>query len=161
VYSKNLGKDNRLIKRLYFPWRTQEVCGQNIVYLGIGGNVGDTLRLFDKLFWVLQRERRVRIIETSPILKNPPFGFLEQSDFYNAVITISTSLEAKKLLRMLLGIERRFGRKRSFKDAPRTLDIDMIFYNNLTMQSTLLTLPHPHWHTRASVVIPISLMGLR
>ncbi len=161
MYSRNLGKGKRLIKRLYFPWRTQEVYVQNIVYLGIGGNVGDTLRLFDKLFWVLRRERRVCIIETSPILKNPPFGFLEQSDFYNGVIAISTSLEAKKLLRMLLSIERRFGRKRSFKDAPRTLDIDMIFYNNLTMHSTFLTLPHPHWHTRASVLIPLSLMKLQ
>ncbi len=161
MYSRNLGRGKRLIKRLCFPWRAKEVCVENIVYLGIGGNVGDTLRLFDKLFWLLRRERVVRIVETSPILKNPPFGFLEQSDFYNAVIAISTSLEAKKLLRILLDIERRFGRKRSFKDAPRTLDIDMIFYNNLTMQSKSLTLPHPHWHKRASVVIPISLMGLR
>lgn len=152
---------NRLYKRLHFPSITKSYRFDNIAYLGIGGNMGDTKRLFEKLFWCLQRDRTIDILETSPILKNPPFGYLDQNDFYNAVIKISTLLEPKKLLTYLQGIERRFGRIRSFQNAPRTLDIDIIFYNDLAINSKFLILPHPHWHKRASVVIPLHCMGMR
>ncbi|MBN2824951.1 MAG: 2-amino-4-hydroxy-6-hydroxymethyldihydropteridine diphosphokinase [Campylobacterales bacterium] len=155
MYSKNLGNGKHLFRGLCFPWATNNFHTANIVYLGIGGNIGDTKRRFQKLFWLFRRDKVIDIIQTSPILKNPPFGFLDQSDFYNAIIKISTSLEPKKLLRYLLQIEKRFRRQRSFKDAPRTLDIDMIFYNDVVMQSKILTLPHPHWYKRASVVIPL------
>lgn len=153
-----MGKGNYLYKTTLFPYSSEKYRFDNIVYLGIGGNIGDTKRRFDKLFWFLKRDRVVDIIESSPILKNPPFGHLDQNDFYNAIIKVSTSLSPQRLLNYILRVEKRFGRKRSFKDAPRTLDIDMIFYNDRVMKSKRLTIPHPHWYKRDSVVIPLSMM---
>jgi len=159
MYRKKIDQHNTLFKTRFFPWHSssRERVG-NVAFLGIGGNIGDSKRLFHKLFCYLQRDSSINIIETSPILKNPPFGYLEQNDFYNAMITITTSQSPKKLLDYILRIEKHFGRKRSFIDAPRTLDIDMIFYNSVVMNSKNLTLPHPHWYKRNSVVIPLSMM---
>ena len=124
--------------------------------LGIGGNIGDVKRRFNHLFFYLKRSSLVDIIETSPILKTPPFGYLEQDDFHNSLIIVKTCLRPKALLRYILTVEKRFSRKRSFPDAPRTLDIDMIFYEDVQMDSKRLTLPHPSWEKRDSVLIPLS-----
>ncbi len=128
------------------------------VLLGIGGNIGDTVRRFSHLFWYLQRSGRVRIVETSPILKNPPFGYTQQADFYNALILVETRLTPKALLRSILHTEKRFGRKRTFADGPRTLDIDMIYYEGVSMQTDRLVLPHPGHQRRDSVQIPLGYM---
>jgi len=69
---------------------------------------------------------------------------------------VKTCLRPKALLRYILHIEKKFGRKRSFPDAPRTLDIDMIFYEKVQMNSKELTLPHPSWASRTSVIIPLT-----
>ncbi|MEA2112291.1 MAG: 2-amino-4-hydroxy-6-hydroxymethyldihydropteridine diphosphokinase [Campylobacterota bacterium] len=127
--------------------------------LGIGGNIGDVRRRFIRLIHFLKRDNRVTLIETAPILKNPPFGFIEQEDFLNSVLEVSTSMQAKEFLRYILHVEKKFGRKRSFADAPRTLDIDMIFFDSRVIQSKELTLPHPSWQSRESVIIPLSFLG--
>ncbi|MCK5854915.1 MAG: 2-amino-4-hydroxy-6-hydroxymethyldihydropteridine diphosphokinase, partial [Sulfurovaceae bacterium] len=126
--------------------------------LGIGGNIGDVPRRFNHLFFYLKRSPFIDIVETSPILKNPPFGYVEQDYFHNSLIIVKTCLKPKALLRYILAVEKRFSRKRSFQDAPRTLDIDMIFYENVKMSSRVLTLPHPSWEKRDSVLIPLSYM---
>lgn len=123
--------------------------------LGIGGNIGDTRRRFNHLFYFLKKSSTIDIIETSPILKNPPFGYLEQKYFYNSLIIVKTCLNSKALLRYILHVEKKFGRKRSFADAPRTLDIDMIFYENEILNTKVLTLPHHGWRERTSVIIPL------
>jgi len=126
--------------------------------LGIGGNIGDVIRRFTHLFVYLQRQKSVHIVETSPLLQNPPFGFLAQNDFINGLILIETNMAPRRLLRYILRVEKLFGRKRLFKDGPRTLDIDIIFYDNVTIQSEVLTLPHPGWMERSSVLIPLAKM---
>jgi len=126
--------------------------------LGIGGNVGDVLRRFKHLFVYLKRRKRIDIVATSPLLKNPPFGFLAQDDFINGLILVKTDMTPKQLLAYVLRIEKRFGRKRLFKDGPRTLDIDLIFFDDITMESEVLTLPHPGWMQRSSVLLPLSMM---
>jgi len=126
--------------------------------LGIGGNVGDVLRRFGHLFFHLKRQGLVHIVETSPLLKNPPFGFTDQDDFLNGLILVETDMTPHQLLHYVLRVEKRFGRKRLFKDGPRTLDIDLIFYEDITMQSRELTLPHPGWLQRSSVLLPLAKM---
>ena len=123
--------------------------------LGIGGNIGDVRRRFNHLFQFLKNSLYVDVIETTPILKNPPFGYLEQKYFYNSLIIVKTCLTPKALLRYILHVEKKFGRKRSFADAPRTLDIDMIFYENEILNTKELTLPHHGWRERTSVIIPL------
>ncbi|NPA65767.1 MAG: 2-amino-4-hydroxy-6-hydroxymethyldihydropteridine diphosphokinase [Epsilonproteobacteria bacterium] len=125
------------------------------VIIGIGGNMGDTKRVFDKLFYFFQREKLVSTQRTSSILKNPPFGYLNQPFFFNSVMILETNLRPHQLLRYLLHVEKRFRRKRSFSDAPRTLDLDILFYENKKINKKDLTIPHPHWFKRTSVVIPL------
>jgi 2-amino-4-hydroxy-6-hydroxymethyldihydropteridine diphosphokinase len=124
--------------------------------LGIGGNIGDTRRRFNHLFYYLEKSLLVDIVETSPILKNPPFGYLKQKYFYNSLIIVKTCLTPKALLRYILHVEKEFGRKRSFADAPRTLDIDIIFYENIKIETKTLVLPHHGWRSRVSVIIPLN-----
>ncbi|RUM68295.1 MAG: 2-amino-4-hydroxy-6-hydroxymethyldihydropteridine diphosphokinase [Sulfurovum sp.] len=153
---KKINKDYTLLFTPHFPYNTLPKSSNKRALLGIGGNMGDVVRRFEHLFWYLKRAAFIHVQETTPILKNPPFGYKEQDDFYNAVLFIETPLTPKRLLSYVLRIERLFGRKRSFKDAPRTLDIDILFYENVSMDTKQLTLPHPEWKNRSSVLIPLA-----
>lgn len=135
--------------------------GETEVWIGIGGNVGDVYRRFGRLRIFLQRSPDLRLLESSPILVNPPFGYLDQPDFLNAVLRVATALPPRVLLRRLLRIERRFGRRRSFPNAPRTLDLDILFYGERRLGRNDLTIPHPHWRERESVTIPLAQMKKR
>ena len=149
-----------LIKTTHYPYVSPEIpkdaAGRrHRTIVGVGGNVGDVLRRFEHLFWYLKHAKRVTLLESAPILRNPPFGYLDQADFYNTVIVLETSLTPRQLLRFLLHTEKRFGRKRSIKDGPRTLDLDIIFYDKITIDSSILKIPHPDWMNRKSVLIPL------
>lgn len=153
---RKLSSDLSLYFTSNYPKSFAKSYKSNYVVIGIGGNVGNVKRVFDKLFLSLQGDCRFDIIKSSPILKNPPFGFLDQDDFLNAVLLLKTNLSPKASLRAFQRMENRFKRKRSFKDAPRTLDIDIIFYNDLKLTTKDLVIPHPHWYKRESVTIPLS-----
>lgn len=124
--------------------------------VGIGGNVGDVRRRFEHLYVWLQRDKRVSLMRTSLILKNPPFGYKEQEDFFNSIIVLKTSMQPREFLDYLMRLEKKFGRKRSFANAPRTLDLDIIFFDNRVIETKKLTIPHAHWAERESVVIPLA-----
>ena len=146
----------RLYHDRYFPFITKSPPRfSHQVTVGIGGNVGDVRARFKKLFFYLSQNRHIQIIETSPILQNPPFGYTDQADFYNAIMIVRTPLSPHKLLKYILYVEKRFKRTRAFKNSPRTLDIDMIFYDKISINSRYLTVPHPHFHERESVLIPL------
>lgn len=157
VKRKILDEKQTLLFTPHFPYNTKSRGGHKAL-VGIGGNIGDVVRRFEHLFFYLKRSSFVHMVETAPILKNPPFGYLEQGDFYNSLILVETHLPPPALLRYMLGVEKVFGRKRLFKDGPRTLDIDIIFYENVKMDTKSLTLPHPAWMQRDSVLIPLSMM---
>ncbi|MBU0631118.1 2-amino-4-hydroxy-6-hydroxymethyldihydropteridine diphosphokinase [bacterium] len=129
------------------------------VTIGIGGNMGDVLRRFNHLFFKLQKDKRVEVLQTAPILKNPPFGYLDQDDFLNSVIVLTTSMQPKRFLEFLMRLEKRFSRKRSFSNAPRTLDLDILFFDNRVIDTKSLKVPHPEWMKRESVIIPLSSMS--
>ncbi|MEA3498525.1 MAG: 2-amino-4-hydroxy-6-hydroxymethyldihydropteridine diphosphokinase [Campylobacterota bacterium] len=150
--------NNNLI--LYFnniyPYKSKIITKKkNIVTVGIGGNIGDVSKRFKLLFNMFKSDSRFTIVETSPLLINPPFGYIEQDDFLNGIIVLKTNLSPMESLRAFQRYENRLGRKRSFQDAPRTLDIDIIFFNNLKMNSKKLTLPHHGYKSRDSVLIPL------
>ncbi len=135
------------------------------VVIGLGGNEGDVKKRFVKLYRTLLNDPRFFVQESSAVLKNPPFGYLNQPDFYNAIIVMQTSLSAKALLKVLLHTEHLFGRVRLFKNGPRTLDLDIIFFDNQKIHQPNLIVPHPRWSERASVIVPLftlkSFKGLR
>ena len=125
------------------------------VTIGLGGNIGNMKKTFDKLLLCLKQDSRFTLLNTSPLLKNPPFGFLEQNDFLNGIITFKTNLCPNALLNAMQRYENKFGRKRSFQDAPRTLDIDIIFFDDKKINTKKLIIPHKDWANRESVIIPL------
>lgn len=161
IKTKVLDEDYHLITTPHYPWsHPQKILRRkpHKAIIGIGGNVGDVLRRFERLFYFINRSSFVEILQSAPILRNPPFGFTQQSHFYNSLLVINTRLTPRELLRYLLRIEKRFGRKRLFKDAPRTLDLDIIFYDDIQISSKSLTIPHPEWMQRESVLIPLKFL---
>ncbi len=156
---RRLDDELTLIRRPRFPAGFGASAHRYRVTVGIGGNLGDVVRRFERLLVFFRRDPRVDVAATAPILKNPPFGFAEQADFFNSVIVLRTSLQPRAFMRYLLRVERRFGRVRSFPNAPRTLDLDILFFDGRQVRLPDLTVPHPHWSERESVVIPLSLLS--
>ncbi len=154
---KVLNENLTLLYDKNYPFKASKKSKKNYTAtLGIGGNIGNTKKRFQKLFLYLQRANVIDIIHTSPILKNPPFGYENQKDFYNAVLIVKTNLNPRNLLKYVLRVEQFFKRARSFKNSPRTLDIDILFFDKISIKTEDLVIPHPHFKTRESVLIPLA-----
>ncbi|ADG92414.1 2-amino-4-hydroxy-6-hydroxymethyldihydropteridin epyrophosphokinase [Arcobacter nitrofigilis DSM 7299] len=159
---KDINKDLTLFFTPNYPrFIKQDSNKKYLITLGIGGNIGNTKQLFDKLFLCLLKDSRFDLLETSPLLLNPPFGYLEQKYFLNGIIRLKSNLCANDLLKIMQRYEKKFGRKRSFQDAPRTLDIDIIFFDNKKINTEKLIIPHKDWANRESVIIPLKYMYKR
>lgn len=146
-----------IICNKYFPSKKTDSTIHNLVLLSLGANINNPIKTFMSLFISFRNNKNISILSTSPIYKNPPFGFKNQNMFYNATILLSTRLYLLELYKLIFYLERRFGRarKRAFKNAPRSLDIDIIFFNNLFLRSKKLNIPHLYWQERNSVLIPL------
>jgi GTP cyclohydrolase-4 len=124
------------------------------VYLGLGANLGDRQ---SNLVQALQHIRtRAMIVQLSSCYETKPVGYLEQPEFLNIVCEITTTLSPYELLRFLKQIEKRMGRQMSFRNAPRPIDMDILFYDDLVMESPELTIPHPRLRERAFVLVPLA-----
>jgi GTP cyclohydrolase-4 len=124
------------------------------VYLGLGANLGDRQ---SNLAQALQHVRAKAIIEkVSDCYETKPMGYLEQPDFINIACRITTALSPHELLRFLKQIETRMGREPSFRNAPRPIDMDILFYDDLVLESPELTIPHPRLNERAFVLVPLA-----
>jgi 2-amino-4-hydroxy-6-hydroxymethyldihydropteridine diphosphokinase len=126
-----------------------------LAYVGIGSNLedprGQVLRAFDEL----GRLPRTRVTARSSLYRTAPVGHLAQPDFVNAVAALDTQLLAPELLATLLALEARHDRKRSFANAPRTLDLDLLLYGDAQIDEPGLSVPHPRMHERAFVLAPL------
>ena len=131
------------------------------IILGLGGNMGDTYAIFKKLLMRLRKHSQIELMQTSPLIKNPPFGYTAQDDFINAVVMIQSSMSPLELLKYILHTEYALGRRRSFTHAPRPIDIDIIGFKGRQIKYPHLTnalqIPHYDWHNRLSVILPLSL----
>lgn len=149
----------RLFKSKSFPKLNKiDSSKTHLVTVGLGGNMGNVIQRFEQLYIYLNKLNNFDIIETSPILENPPFGFLDQKKFFNALVVLKTNLNPTQTLKRLLRIERKFKRKREFKNSPRTLDLDIIFFDNISVNKKDLIIPHSDFKNRDSVLIPLSLL---
>ena len=158
---RRLNENLSIFKGLRFPYKTNSKTSYRYqTVVGIGGNIGDVKRRFEHLFFDIKRDKRVELLSTALILKNPPFGFKDQDDFFNSIIVFKTSMQPHVFLNYLMRLEKKFGRRRSFANAPRTLDLDIIFFDNRVINSKKLIVPHPSWSKRESVVIPLSGLDL-
>jgi len=128
----------------------------NIAYVALGANLGDPSATIRAAFGALANLPESRVTRCSSLYRTAPIGITEQPEFINAAAALETTLAPEALLDALLDIETRFGRIRAEKDGPRTLDLDLLLYNNQQLNLPRLTLPHPRLHLRAFVLHPLA-----
>ena len=128
-----------------------------IVYLCLGSNKGDRCRLIEQAVSLLNLSENIKLIRTSALYETEPWGIKNQDWFLNMIAEIKTDLSPEDLLIKCQNIEKTLGRNREKETrwGERSIDIDIIFYDNLISQSELLTVPHPRMHERAFVLIPL------
>ena len=127
----------------------------NKAYLLTGGNEGD------RFLHMKQARANIehicgQLLQVSSLYETAPWGKLDQADFINQVLLINTAFSPQALLKAILSIEEKGGRKRTIKNAPRTIDIDILFYNNLILEEPGLSIPHPRIADRRFVLEPLN-----
>jgi 2-amino-4-hydroxy-6-hydroxymethyldihydropteridine diphosphokinase len=125
-------------------------------FVALGANLGDPVRQIELALAELSALPHTLLVKHSGAYMSRPVGYSEQPDYVNAVARLSTRLSPRDLLDALLDIEQRHGRVRSFRNAPRTLDLDILLYDGLVMDEPGLHLPHPRLHERAFVLVPFA-----
>jgi 2-amino-4-hydroxy-6-hydroxymethyldihydropteridine diphosphokinase len=125
-------------------------------FVALGANLGDPATQLRRALSELAQLPETRLLAFSSLYLSKPVGFLDQPDYVNAVAVLQTKLTPRVLLDRLLEIETRHGRSRAFKNAPRTLDLDLLLYDGLVMHEPGLTLPHPRMLERAFVMAPLA-----
>ena len=126
--------------------------------LALGGNVGNSRAILDRAIALLCDGKDVRLIARSSDYQTPPWGFKYQPHFVNLAIAVETTLGPRELLARAQEVELRLGRDRTHekRNGPRTADIDIIAYDDVTMDEPNLTLPHPRLFERAFVLVPLA-----
>jgi len=126
-----------------------------IAFVGVGSNLGEPVRQVEQALTELDGLPHSRVVRRSSLYRSAPLGYAAQPDFVNAVAQLETGMPAERLLGELQAIESRHGRQRSFANAPRTLDLDLLLFEKLQINTPALTVPHPRMHERAFVLKPL------
>jgi len=124
-------------------------------YIGLGSNLAEPRSQVERALQELAALPRCRLIGRSSLYRSAPVGHAAQPDFVNAVAALDTELDAHGLLRELQALEARHGRARSFPNAPRTLDLDLLLFGSERIADERLVVPHPRMHERAFVLEPL------
>ncbi len=128
----------------------------SIAFVGIGTNMGDRLLNINSAIESLKLLPNTSVEKVSNIYETEPWGLKEQPNFLNGVIKLNTELSPNALLGALLGIEAAMGRVREIKNGPRVLDLDLLVFDNVTMNTPELVLPHPFMLEREFVLKPLT-----
>ena len=123
------------------------------VFIGSGSNLGDRLTALDTAAKLLAPD--VRVLKASIVYETPPWGYEDQPAFLNQVLQVETELDPPALLMVLKRIEQKMGRKATFLYGPRTIDLDILFYDGLIYSTDSLQIPHPLASERAFVLVPM------
>ena len=124
-------------------------------YIGFGANLGQARETIERALEAIEHTPGIDSLVSAPLYGSDPVDATGPS-FVNTVAEVRTHLEPLALLDALQAIEDRHGRERPFRNAPRTLDLDLLWYEGVTMNTARLTLPHPRMHERAFVLKPLS-----
>jgi len=124
-------------------------------FVGLGANLGDPRAAVEEAMAEIDRLPGTRIVASSSLYRSAPVD-AGGPDYVNAVVELHTGIEPLPLLRSLLAIEQAHGRQRSVRNAPRTLDLDLLLWGEVVMHTPELTLPHPRLHQRAFVLKPLA-----
>ncbi|MDE1941726.1 MAG: 2-amino-4-hydroxy-6-hydroxymethyldihydropteridine diphosphokinase [Betaproteobacteria bacterium] len=125
-------------------------------YIGLGSNLDSPQTQITSGFTELGALPGTRLVAHSRLYRSAPMGYANQPDFVNAVACLTTELDPEALLDALLAIEIRHGRQREFPNSPRTLDLDVLLYDDRCIETARLTIPHPRMGIRAFVLRPLA-----
>jgi 2-amino-4-hydroxy-6-hydroxymethyldihydropteridine diphosphokinase len=123
--------------------------------IGLGANLGQARETIERALEALKSTSGIEALEVAPFYGSDPVD-AKGPTFVNTVARIQTHLAPLALLEVLQALEREHGRERTFRNAPRTLDLDLLWYEEITMETARLTLPHPRMHERAFVLKPLN-----
>ena len=127
----------------------------NKAFIALGTNIEPREKHLNDALQLLVKEEGTTIQKKSSIYKTAPVGYMDQADFLNMVIEINTTLSSIDLLDSCQKIEQQLGRKRTIRFGPRTIDLDILVYNQENSETERLILPHPRMHERAFVLVPL------
>jgi 2-amino-4-hydroxy-6-hydroxymethyldihydropteridine diphosphokinase len=128
---------------------------QNIAYISLGSNMGERIDYLTRAIEKLNEHEKIKVVNVSSIYETDPVGYTEQSAFLNIVLSVITKLNPHELLAECMKIETELGRKREIRWGPRTIDLDILLYNQENMDTKDLIIPHPRMSERAFVLIPL------
>ncbi|UTH72990.1 2-amino-4-hydroxy-6-hydroxymethyldihydropteridine diphosphokinase [Chromobacterium sp. IIBBL 290-4] len=127
-----------------------------LAYVALGSNLEHPDRQVSAALAALAGIAGTRVLRHSSLYRTAPVGYADQPDFINAVAALDTALPPQALLAELFALEQRFGRQRSFRNAPRVLDLDLLYYDGVMSSDPNMILPHPRMHERAFVMAPLA-----
>jgi len=127
---------------------------QHTVFIALGTNLGD--RLANLRAAITSMAPQVRVLAESAVYETEPWGFVDQPAFLNMAVRAETELAPPDLLGCLKTLEASQGRTPSFRNGPRLIDLDILFYDNLMLDTASLVIPHPRLHERAFVLVPLA-----
>lgn len=125
------------------------------VYLGLGSNLGERAANLWEAVRRVQRLPGCQVRQLSPLYESEPVGYVDQPCFLNAVLGVDVTMAPHELLQAVKGIERQMGRRAGERWGRRVIDIDLLIYGNVALQSERLTLPHPELWNRRFVLLPL------
>jgi 2-amino-4-hydroxy-6-hydroxymethyldihydropteridine diphosphokinase len=125
-------------------------------FIALGSNLQQPQQQVQQAFNELASLPKTSLIKHSSLYRTAPVGYDNQPDFINAAAEIETGLAPLELLHALLALESTHGRERPFPNAPRVLDLDLLLYDDMVMNTAELTLPHPRMHERGFVLLPLA-----
>ncbi len=124
-------------------------------YLGIGGNIGDTKGNIESSIELLKESSDIIVTQVSSFYETEPVGYVDQDWFLNVVVEVETSLSPIELLKYCQGVENELKRVRTIRWGPRTIDVDILFFEDFESDSEILTVPHPRMTKRAFAMVPL------
>ena len=127
----------------------------NKVYLGLGTNMGERLEYLNSACTILSQHENINITNKSKIYETKAWGYTDQADFLNMCLEIETSLDEFQLLEVCGQVEQKLNRERIIRWGPRTIDVDILFFNDIILNNEKLSIPHPRISERAFVLIPL------
>ena len=128
----------------------------HIVYIGVGSNVGDRAYMIQSARTALNETKGTRVLRSSKVYETLPYGYRNQERFLNCVFEAETERNPEELLKMLLAIEKLLKRTRVIHWGPRTIDLDILLYDDWIVNSNSLTIPHKELHKRLFVLTPLA-----
>lgn len=134
----------------------ETVIARHKAFISLGSNIGNKLKYLNSAIEKIENLEGTNVTKKSDFIETEPWGYLEQEGFLNGVIEIETFMTAKELMTSLLEIEKELDRVRDIKWGPRTIDLDIILYDNLISDDDFIILPHPRMHMREFVLEPLN-----